>query len=192
MQRGWRIIWLWAVLILLGRGAWADAVPAKNQALLLLRILAYDHNLASRTTGGHVTIVLLYKPGNGDSEDSANNMNAILQDIGKSTTIANNSISVVRLPYTDKTFDADIARSHGAAVYVASGLGDGIGTITSATQAHKLLTFCGVPDFVSAGVAVGFGVDDGKPQILVNLPASRNEGADLDAALLHLAKIVKK
>ena len=179
------------VFLLAGR-AWAEAVPAKNQALLLLRILAYDHNLGSRSESGKVTIVVAYKPGNADSEDVANGMVTILQDIAKSTTIANNSVTVVRLGCTEKTFDADMSRIKAAAIYVASGLGDNVGTITSTTQSRKVLSFSGVPDYVSSGVAVGFSLDDGKPAILVNLPASRSEGADLDVALLRVAKIVKK
>jgi hypothetical protein len=34
--------------------------------------------------------------------------------------------------------------------------------------------------------------DGGKPVISVNIPAAKNEGADLDVALLRVAKIVKK
>jgi hypothetical protein len=191
MQRGWRIGLVLTVLLLTG-SAWADAVPAKNQALLLLRILAYDHNLANRTSAGHVTIVIVYKAGNSDSEDAANGMGGIVGDIAKSTTIAKNTISVVRLAYSDKTFDGEISRAHAAALYVAPGLGDSIGAITTTTQGRKLLSFSGVADYVASGIAVGFALDDGKPEILVNLPASRSEGADLDVALLRVAKIVKK
>ena len=191
MQRGWRIFSVLMVLLLAGR-AGADAVPLKNQALLMLRILAYDHNLGSRIDSGHVTIVVTYKTGNTDSEDIANGMVAILQDVAKSTTIANNAITIVRVGYSDKTFDGDLARAKGAALYVAPGLGDSVGAITAVSAKRKLLTFTGVPDYVGAGVSIGFANDGGKPVISVNIPASKNEGADLDVALLRVAKIIKK
>ena len=56
---------------------------------------------------------------------------------------------------------------------------------------RKLLTFTGSADYVVT-LAVGFALYDSKPTILVNIPASRAEGADLDPALLRVAKIIKK
>jgi len=192
MHFGWRFLGLIFAVALFARTAAADTVPGKNQALLMLRILAYDHNLANRADNKRVTIIVLYKAGNSDSDDASNDVTGAIRDISKSTTIANNAISVVRLVYSDKTFDADVARTKAAALYVAPGLGDSLGTITSTTQSRKLLSFTGNQDYVASGVAVGFSLDDGKPTILVNIPASRNEGADLDVALLRVAKIVKK
>jgi len=192
MSNGWRFLGLILAVAVAARDASADAVPGKNQALLLLRILAYDHNLSNRTDNKHVTIVVLYKSGNSDSDDTSSEVAGAIKDISKSTTIANNAIQVVRIAYSDKTFDADIARTKAAALYVASGLGDSLGTITSTTQNRKLLSFTGNQEYVASGVSVGFSLDDGKPTILVNIPASRNEGADLDVALLRVAKIVKK
>lgn len=179
-------------MVLVARTASADTVPAKNQALLLLRILAYDHNLANRTDNRKVTVVVVSKAGNSDSDDAASDVTNAIRDIARSTTIANNSIQVVRIVYSDKTFDADIARARAAAIYVSSGLGDSISSIIATTQSRKLLSFAGNQDFVSSGISIGFTLEDGKPEILVNLPSSRNEGADLDVALLRVAKIVRK
>ncbi len=169
----------------------AESVPAKNQALLLLRILAYDHNLGNRVDNKTVTIAVVSKTGNSDSEDVANELVSVIRDLAKSTTISNNAIAVVRVAYSDKTFDAEIAKTKAAALYVAPGLGDAIVNIAGVTQQRKLLTFTGSADFVVT-LAVGFALYDGKPTILVNIPASRAEGADLDPALLRVAKIVKK
>ena len=174
-----------------GGSAWAQPVPPKSQALLLLRILAYDHNLAHRADGRIVTIVVVYRPG-GESEDTANELVNVVREVGKTTTIANNAVQIVRLAYSEKTFDADIVRFKAAALYVSAGLGDNLATITGSTREHKLLSFTGNEDYVGAGVSVGFSLQDSKPTILVNIPSSRSEGADLDAALLRVAKIVKK
>jgi hypothetical protein len=192
MQRGWRILGFLLAMMVVARTASADPVPAKNQALLLLRILAYDHNLANRTDNKKVTIVVVSKGGSSESDDAAGDIANAIRDIGKSTTIANNAIQVVRIVYSDKTFDADVARARAAALYVSSGLGDAIGSITATTQSRKLLSFAGSQDFVAAGISIGFALDDGKPEILVNIPSSRNEGADLDVALLRVAKIIRK
>jgi uncharacterized protein DUF4154 len=189
--RGWRTLVLLA-LVLGARVAIADSVPTKSQALLLLRILAYDHNLGSRADGKTVTILIVSKAGNSDSDDVANELAGVIREIAKSTTLANNTIQIARLAFNEKTFDADVSRYKAAALYLAPGLGDGVGTIVATTQSRKLLSFTGTSDWVGLGVSVGFALDDGRPEILVNLPASRREGADLDAALLKAAKIVRR
>ena len=72
MRRG-LLLALVVLLMTAGSSVWAETVPPKSQALLLLRILAYDHNLARRADNKTVTIVVVYKPG-GESEDTANEL----------------------------------------------------------------------------------------------------------------------
>jgi len=190
-MRGGLVIGL-LLLVLAGSQAFAEPLPSKNQALLLLRILAYDHKLADRVDGKKVTIYVVHKGGAAESEDPANEMVTVLRDIAKSTKLAGNAINVVKIAYNKDTFDADVGKVKAAALYVSPSLGDSLGPIIASTSKRKLLSFTGVVEYVNAGVAVGFSNADGKPVISVNLPASRNEGADLDVALLRVAKIVKK
>jgi hypothetical protein len=180
------------LLVLTGGLAVAETLPSKNQALLLLRILAYDHKLSDRVDNKKVTIYIVHKTSAAESEDPANEMVSMLREIAKSTKLSGNAIQVVKVAFNDKTFDADIAKVKAAAVYVAPSLGDSLSPIMAATAKRKLLSFTGVPEYVNAGISVGFANVDGKPVISVNLPSSRNEGADLDVALLRVAKIVKK
>src|SRR5262245_44651758 len=112
----------------------ADSVPVKNQALLLLRILAYDHNLGTRVNDKTVTIVVVSKAGSSDSEDLANELVSTVRELAKNTTVSNNAIQVVRLPYAEKTFEADIGKIKAAALYIAPGLGDSVGAITTVTH----------------------------------------------------------
>lgn len=183
-MRWWVVIGL-VVCVLAGR-AGADALPAKNQALLLLRILAYDHNIANRVDNKKVSIVVISKT----DSDSAADMVGVLREIAKSTKLAGNAITVSRVTFDEKTFD--LSKLKAAAIYLGPGLGDNVATITAGSQKNKILSFTGVPDYVASGVSVGFSNDNGKPVISVNIPAAKNEGADLDVALLRVAKIVKK
>jgi hypothetical protein len=192
MTRSLRTLAVVLSLFWTGGRAWADAVPAKNQALLMFRILAYDRNLASRIDNKTVTIAIVYKAGNAGSEDVSSELVSSISDLAKSTTIVNNAIRVLRIAYADKTFDADLAKAKASTLYVASGLGDNIAAITASSRARKLLSFGGNEDDVAAGVAVGFALVGDKASILVNVPASRAEGADLDSALLRVARIVKR
>lgn len=180
------------LLVLTGGRAVAEPLPSKNQALLLLRILAYDHKLADRVVDKKVTIYVVHKSGASESEEPANEMVGTLREIGKSTKLAGNAIQVVKLAYNKDTFDADVGRVRAAALYVSPSLGDVLSPISAVAAKRKLLTFTGVPEYVPAGLSVGFSNENGKPVISVNIPASKNEGADLDVALLRVAKIVKK
>lgn len=180
------------LLVTTGGRVVAEPLPTKNQGLLLLRILAYDHKLRERVVDKKVTIFVVHKAGASDSEDPANALITVLREIGKSTKLAGNSIQVVKLAFNKDTFDADVGRYRAAAMYVSPSLGDSLGVITSVTTKRKLLTFSGNPEYVNAGLSVGFSNVDGKPVISINIPASKNEGADLDVALLRVAKIVKK
>jgi hypothetical protein len=170
----------------------AEPLPPKNQALLLLRILAYDHRLAERVDNKAVTIYVLHKAGAADSDGAATELVNAVREIAKKTKLAGNTIHIVKLAYNDKTFDADVAKQKAAALYVAPNLGESIAAIATVTAKHKLLSFAGNPEYVAAGVSVGFANESGKPVISVNLPQSKIEGADLDVALLRVAKIVKK
>lgn len=170
----------------------AEPLPAKNQALLLLRILAYDHKLAGRIESKTVTIFVVHKAGAADSDAAATELVNAVREIAKKTKLAGNAIHVIKLAYSDKTFDADVSRQKAAALYVSPALGESLAVITGVASKHKLLSFTGNPEYVGAGVSIGFANEGGKPVISVNLPASKNEGADLDVALLRVAKIVKK
>jgi hypothetical protein len=60
------------------------------------------------------------------------------------------------------------------------------------TRANKVLSTTGLPDIVSKGIALGFGVgEDGKPVILLNLSASVEEGLDWNPAIMKVAKTLK-
>jgi hypothetical protein len=127
--------------------------------------------------------------GKSDSDSGVEMTNA-LKEIAKSTKLSGNAIAVSRVTFDEKTFD--LSKLKAAAIYVAPGLGDNVGAIIGGSQKSKILSFTGSPEFVTAGVSVGFGNDSGKPVIWVNIASAKSEGADLDVALLRVAKIVKK
>lgn len=177
--------------LVLGAGrARADQLPAKNQALLLLRILAYDHNLAKRADPKVVTVLVVYKKDASDSESAARGIYAALQEIARTTTVSGLPVQPVLVPYVAKTFDADASKGKMAAVYLSSGLDDALDSIVKSTRLRSMLSFSGT-DGYSNTVGVVLAVRNGKSAILVNLPVTKEEGAQLDAALLKVAKVKK-
>ena len=63
---------------------------------------------------------------------------------------------------------------------------------TKYTQENKVLSATNIPDLVSKGVTLGFGVgSDNKPKILLNVNSSAKEGLDWNPAIMKVAQIVK-
>jgi YfiR/HmsC-like len=57
-------------------------------------------------------------------------------------------------------------------------------------RSSQITTLTGVPRYVETGCAIGLDLKGDRPHILINLAASRAEGADLNAQLLKLARLV--
>lgn len=60
------------------------------------------------------------------------------------------------------------------------------------TQDNKILSVTNIPDIVTDGVTLGFGVgDDNKPKILLNINSSAKEGLNWNPAIMKVAQIIK-
>ena len=60
------------------------------------------------------------------------------------------------------------------------------------TQQNKVLSATNIPDLVSKGVTLGFGIgDDNKPKILLNVTSSAKEGLDWNPAIMKVAQVIK-
>jgi hypothetical protein len=86
---------------------------------------------------------------------------------------------------------AALARLQVAVLYVSPLRAADLRTVTGACRGAGVITVTGVTDYVETGLAIGIGAKGERPEIVVNLAASRAEGADLNAQLLKLARIVK-
>ena len=63
--------------------------------------------------------------------------------------------------------------------------------IKRAAQSAHVLLVGSTADDVERGMAFGVGARDGKPIMIVNLPATRACGSDFDLALLRLARVIQ-
>jgi hypothetical protein len=81
---------------------------------------------------------------------------------------------------------SDIGSS--AVVYIMPGTS----SLKSQTSAKGVLSISGVTSYVENGsVAVGLGVEGGKPKIIVNMAQLKAEGQELSAELLKIAKVIQ-
>jgi hypothetical protein len=171
-----------AVITLVSVAAGATAqVPASQQALLLLRVLAYDRNLKERAGEG-VTITVL-------SGGQPCDLESALEVAAKQLSVGGLPVTVSTLPWGPGA-DARLAAQKPAAVYLCPGLSGAVGPIIAISRKQHALSFSGSADDVRAGVGVGMVAKAERASLVVNLVAARAEGASLDSALLRVAEVL--
>lgn len=191
-----------AIAVLLGAtaaaalrfGAPADGAELgpKQLAAMLLRVLAYDRNLKARSNGKSAPIVVLYQEGNQASEAMQSDVANALEDLAASVTIAELRVSSLPLSYGHLAeLEAKLTAKRPVAMFVCTGLAEAVPALSSLARKHQVLTMTLTTAYLKAGLSIGFQRGDDHVNILVNLPAARAEGGDLDAALLRLAEVYR-
>ncbi len=164
----------------------------KQLASTLMRILAYDRNLKTRASGKAAPVFILYLEGNQASETMQSDVSNALEDLAASVTVAELHVSVLSVPYSGVSdLEAKIMAKRPVAMFVCTGLADAVPAVSAVTRRRSVLTLTLTTAYLKTGLSIGFQRGDDRVNILINLPASRAEGADLDAALLRLAEVYR-
>ncbi|MFL5262929.1 MAG: YfiR/HmsC family protein [Anaeromyxobacteraceae bacterium] len=179
-------------LLVAPAAARAEDLAPRKQALLLLRVLVYDRNLKARA-GAAVRVAVAYRAGDGDGERERDDVVAAFEAVSREVVAAGLPVEIAALPYRDPAdFDARLAAAHPASVYACASLRGAAKEIARASRAHGALSATGQREAVEAGLAVGLVNRGPRAGVVVNLPAAKAEGADLDAALLAIAEVISR
>ena len=178
-----------AILIALGltppvRAQQAPA-PSAVQWAMLSRVLSFERNLVAADR--EIVIGLVYQDRVRESKTSMEEMMALVRASAEVGGVRYRGVAI-----EVRELGADPVGSHDAvdALYITPVRAIAMEAITAVSQKRRELTLTGVPEFVDDGLAVGIDLHGQKPRILINLKAARAEGADFEARLLKLAKIV--
>jgi len=177
-------------LALPGRTWSEELMPEPRYASFLARALVYDGNLKERA-GVSIAIAVLYSRSDGDSTRSAEHMAAALKTLELT--------KILDLPVTTHLFEVDTAEAlekavltHGIDAFVVCPcLEKKRQLIKSVSEKRKVITFGVTSAQVRAGLSIAVYQEDGKSKILVNLPASRTEGAAFTGDLLRLSEVIR-
>ncbi len=162
-------------------------LPVKDQMPLFLKILSYDKNLPER--GDEIVIGVLYQERFRQSLLAKDELWTVMKQY---RTLSGRPLRLVLLPLDEKTSLASVLDDPRVNVFYVSPLrAFDIEAITEVSREREIVTLTGIPSYLDAGLSVSLDVKGGKPQILINLPASEAEGADFHSQLLKVAKVMR-
>jgi hypothetical protein len=168
-----------------------DDLSTRRQALLLLRVLVYDRNLQARAHGA-VRVAVVFRAGDRRSEEQGEEMAAAMSEVARQVVAAGLPVEVLRLPYRDAAdFEARLEAAAPTCLYVCDALRPEVKEIARAARQHSALAATASREMVNAGLALGVVRSGLRWSLIVNLPAAREEGVDLDAELLEIAEVIR-
>jgi hypothetical protein len=165
-------------------------VPVETQVPLLVKILNFDRNMMGRPDGD-IVLGILYQRKFRTSANVAEEVREAVKRLPASAVGGRRVRSVAIDLDETPDLDAVLARQQVTVLYVTPLRAADLRLLMAAARTSRITTVTGVPEYVETGLAIGIGVKGERPEIVINLTASRAEGADLDAQLLKLARIVK-
>jgi hypothetical protein len=182
-------------LLLVLRAGWlaaAEPMPLRPdlQVPLILKILTYDRQFEAKAKK-EVAIGIVFDPADSGSSKAAEQVSDTLYKFsGK--TVKKLPLKYYLVEFTSGTeLEATIKKRGINVLYLCPGIARSLQSVIKISQAQSITTATGVPDYVRRGVAVGIGVFQDKPQILINLPSSKSEGSEFDASLLQIATVLR-
>ena len=180
-------------LLLAGGSAHAQgmAAPAEIQVPLLFKILTFDRRLETRPPGNVIVIAVVFQTGYRASLVARNQIVDALKAM-EDSTISGHPVHWVAVEWKDgEQLRLALIHERTDVVYVTPLRGVELDPIMRTARAAGMTTFTGVPLYVEQGLALGVGIVRERPQIIVNLPATRAEGSDFTSQLLRVSKVIE-
>jgi len=165
----------------------AADIPAAQQALLLLKVLAYDKQLDERIREGRLAI--LHRTGHTESEACGRDLMAALEEATSSFEVSGHRLTAGVFAVASNEAVEEAIAAGPVAVYLCPGIEEQLDSILAASAAHDALTFTAQTSFIDAGTSIGLVLEGDRPRMVVNLTTSREEGARLSASLLAVSDV---
>jgi hypothetical protein len=194
-RTGLRRVWGWvAFAIVLAAGlpsAAQDTMLAPDRLVqLLLKVLTYDRRFTEKTGGG-LNVGIVYSPADAASAKATEELQSVLYKM-QDKTVKQLPLQYFLIEYSTGTNLESVVKSRKISLlYLAPGTARAVPEVVRVARALGVTTATAVPDYVRRGISVGIGVRQDRPEILINLPASRLEGCEFDASLLRIATVIK-
>ncbi len=165
-------------------------VPVKIQYEILTKVLSFDKELRNHDSA-QLTIAVIYQRDVTVSEALYAEFFEVVNNT-EELIIQNLKVRCISIDLSsEKNLRLIVSKSKIDVFYIAPLRAFDIRTILKLSSEQSILTTTGVKEYIDAGVSVGIGTKRNRPQIVINLPQAKAEGADFSSRLLKLAKIIE-
>lgn len=143
-------------------------VPENIQAALLPKVLKFSPEISSKAK---VRMLIVY------DNNSINSKDEFIKELGNSMIIR----AVLKDELEKNILGFDV-------VYFMPSIKDE----SVLCKKYKVLSVTGIAQYVEKGkISIGFGIQNNKPKILINLTSLEQEGQSLSSDILRISKIFK-
>lgn len=162
----------------------------ERHATILVKALSYDEKFVERA-GKEVVVAILYRAAEAGAADEAEAWRQAFAKLA-SLRFLGLPFRTLRLPLASpEQLAKGIAQEGVDALFVLGSSKEELGGIQKVARQQKVLTMASREEQVSAGLSLGVFVIDGKTSLLINMTASREEGAVFSSEILKLAKVIR-
>ncbi len=162
----------------------AEEGAAEQSALVMMRLLAYDRNIADRTPGQQVNFTVVYP-----AESTPGGIYDALVDISTQFQLDGRRVNVESVDH--RQFEESKDELESSAILVTEGLEDHNEQIASWGIDNSVLTFGQSDQLVESGSAIGV-LPNGDVKLVVNLRLAQAQGADFPGSVLRTADAVHR
>jgi hypothetical protein len=163
-------------------------LPTQLQAQLVARLGTFDRNFASRAAPV-AQVLVVHRAGDADSSFEAA---GLAKALGELHDIGGVPAKVEEAEFSDAASLAARCRTRKIAlVYFAVGLESDMPRVAGALAGVDVLTVGTSARHAESGAVVGFGLEESRPKIVLNLKQARAQNVNFKAELLKLARIVE-
>ena len=163
-------------------------IPVTVQYRLLIKILEFDRHF-EWASGKDVVLGIVYQRKFRPSLEAQEQMMNLIQNSGTEGGLHFRAVAIDLIEGVD--LQGEMVRNNISLLYVAPLRSINIEAITSVSRSLKLNTFTGVIEYANHGIGITIGIKDDKPQIIVNLAATKAEGSKYSSQLLGLARVIE-
>jgi hypothetical protein len=161
----------------------------QRHAAILFKALSYDDKLVERA-GPEMVVAVVYRAGGTDAAEAEAWYQAFFAF--RSWRFLGLPFRSIKLPLHNAERLRKTIVQEGIDALFVMGLGkDDLIALEKVARESKVVTMASHEEQIAAGLSLGVFVIDGKNALLVNLSASREEGAAFNSAMLKLAKVIK-
>lgn len=163
-------------------------VPVSVQYPLFLKILTFDDNLELDTDAPLVIGVVFQSRFKKSLRAKDQFIDQV--EVSEIGSVKERRITFVTIDLDQADLEKEIESKQPDLLYISPLRGFETGKIYKISRQKDIVTLTGVPDYVVDGASIGLDIKRNKPQIIINLKASKEEGAQLKSQVLKLARIV--